>query len=99
MIELLNELRVSGTGIQVLLAFLLIVPFNTGYKRLTTFDKIDYFVALSFIAAFATMLIAPSIHHRLLFRQRQRAYIIRTANLAAIIGMGCSRPASPASSC
>jgi hypothetical protein len=29
-VELLNELRVAGTGIQVLFAFLLVVPFNTG---------------------------------------------------------------------
>jgi hypothetical protein len=88
MIELLNELRVSGTGIQVLFAFLLIVPFNTGYKRMSRFDKIDYFVALLSIASAAMMLIAPSVHHRLLFRHHQRAFIVRTANQAAIAGMG-----------
>ena len=31
--DLLNELRVAGTGIQVMFAFLLIVPFNTGWKK------------------------------------------------------------------
>ncbi len=86
MVELLNELRVSGTGIQVLLAFLLIVPFNVGYTKLNTFDRIDYFVSLVTIASSAMLLIAPSIHHRLLFRHHQRAYIIETANRAAIAG-------------
>jgi hypothetical protein len=85
--ELLNELRVSGTGIQVLLAFLLIVPFNVGYKRFNPFDKDLYFVSLSCIAAAATCLMAPSIHHRLLFRHGQRPFIIRLANRLAIIGM------------
>ena len=43
LMELLNELRVSGTGIQVLsAAFLLVVPFNSGYKRLGPFDKDVY---------------------------------------------------------
>ncbi len=86
MIELLNELRVSGTGIQVMFAFLLVVPFNAGYRRMSQFDRIDYFTALLCIAIAATLLIAPSIHHRLLFRHHQRAYIVRTANRAAIVG-------------
>jgi hypothetical protein len=88
MIELLNELRVSGTGIQVLFAFLLVVPFNVGYERMSQFDRIDYFVALLCIAIAAMLLIAPSVHHRLLFRHHQRAYIVRTANRAAIAGAG-----------
>jgi hypothetical protein len=32
-IELLNELRVAGTGIQIMFAFLLVVPFNAGWGR------------------------------------------------------------------
>lgn len=87
LIELLNELRVSGTGIQVLLAFLLVVPFNSGYKRLGPFDKDVYFLALICIAGAATCLIAPSIHHRLLFRHGQRPFIIGLANRMAIAGM------------
>src|SRR5689334_18511313 len=35
-VELLNELRVAAVGIQVLFAFLLIVPFNTGLKHVLT---------------------------------------------------------------
>lgn len=87
LMELLNELRVSGTGIQVLLAFLLVVPFNSGYKRLGTFDKDVYFLSLICIAGAATCLIAPSIHHRLLFRHGQRPFIIGLANRLAITGM------------
>ena len=32
-IELLNELRIAGTGVQVMFAFLLILPFNTGWRQ------------------------------------------------------------------
>lgn len=88
MIELLNELRVSGTGVQVLLAFLFVVPLNVGHRRFSAFDRIDYFAALLFIAAVAVMFIAPSVHHRLLFHHHQRAYIVATANRAAIAGLG-----------
>jgi hypothetical protein len=87
LIELLNELRVTGTGIQVLFAFLLVVPFNSGYKRMDDFDKVVYFVALLSLAGSAALLIAPSVHHRLLFRRGQRPFIVRTANYLALGGM------------
>ena len=87
LIELLNELRVTGTGIQVLLAFLVIVPFDSGYKTITQFDKDVYFVALLTIAGAAVMLIAPSVHHRVLFRHGERPYIVEMANSLALVGM------------
>lgn len=83
---MLNELRVAGTGIQVLFAFLLIVPFNTGFKKLSSFDRYDYFVTLLCVAAAGALLIAPSIHHRLLFRHGEKAYLVDVANRLAIIG-------------
>ncbi len=87
-VELLNELRVAGTGIQVMFAFLLVVPFNAGFSRLSSFDRYEYFVTLVCIAAAAVLLIAPSIHHRLLFRMGQKSYLVDAANKLAIIAMG-----------
>jgi hypothetical protein len=84
-IELLNELRVAATGIQVLFAFLLVVPFYATFKDLSSFERDVYFVTLVCIATSATLLIAPSIHHRILFHQRQRAYLVRTGNTLAIV--------------
>jgi Family of unknown function (DUF6328) len=83
-IELLNELRVAATGIQVLFAFLLVVPFYASFKDLSSFERDVYFVTLVCIATSAILLIAPSIHHRLLFRQGQRGYLVRTGNKLAI---------------
>jgi O-antigen/teichoic acid export membrane protein len=83
--DLLNELRVAGAGVQVMFAFLLVVPFNAGWKKASTFDEWDYFVTLLCIASAAVLLIAPSVHHRLLFRQRERAYLVRVGTRLAIM--------------
>jgi hypothetical protein len=86
-VELLNELRVAGTGIQVLFAFLLVVPFNTGFGRFSATDRYIYFATLLCITVAATLLIAPSIHHRILFRQAQKPYIVRVGNQFMIAAM------------
>lgn len=84
-LELLNELRVASTGIQVLFAFLLVVPFNTGFSKLSSFDRYVYFVTLLCLAAAAALLIAPSMHHRLLFRQKEKEYLVRVGTRLAIV--------------
>ena len=84
-IELLNELRVAGTGVQVLFAFLLVVPFNNRFTKLSSFARTDYYVTLTCVAIAAVLLIAPSIHHRLLFRQRQKQFIVDLGNRLAIL--------------
>ncbi len=84
-IELLNELRVAGTGIQVLFAFLLIVPFNTGWRQLSAFDRDVYFATLMCIAAATVLLIAPSVQHRILFRQGEKSYLVWLGTWVTII--------------
>jgi O-antigen/teichoic acid export membrane protein len=88
LIELLNELRVALPGVQVLFAFLLTVPFSNGWKRITEFQK-DVFVAAVLCTAVSTaLLIAPSAHHRLLFRAKDKERLLFTANRLAIVGIG-----------
>ncbi len=86
-LELLNELRIAGTGIQVMFAFLLIVPFNTGWHRTNNFERTVYFVTLLVVAASAFLLMAPPVHHRLLFRHGEKQLLIRLGNYFAIAGM------------
>jgi uncharacterized protein DUF6328 len=88
-VELLNELRIAGTGIQVMFAFLLIVPFNTGWTKVDGFERTVYFVTLLVVALAAFLLLAPPIHHRLLFRHGEKPFLIRTGNYMAISGMTC----------
>jgi uncharacterized protein DUF6328 len=86
-LELLNELRVAGTGIQVLLAFLLVVPFNNRFLRLTRFERADYFATLVAVGVATVLLIAPSIHHRLLFRHAEKPFLVATGNRLVIVAM------------
>lgn len=88
-IELLNELRVAGAGIQIMLAFLLVVPFNTGWRRTSSFERTDYFVTLALVAVAAFLLMAPPIQHRLLFRHHEKRYLVTMGNRLAIAGMVC----------
>lgn len=86
--ELLNELRVALPGVQVLFAFLLGVPFTQRFSELATYQE-DIFYATLICAATATaLLIAPSAHHRIQFRQRDKRHIVFMANRLAIVGLG-----------
>jgi hypothetical protein len=86
LIELLNELRVALPGVQVLFAFLLAVPFANGWTRVTDLQRDVFFVAFLATAASSILLIAPSAHHRLLWREGDKEHMLRTANALAIGG-------------
>jgi hypothetical protein len=86
-IELLNELRIAGTGIQVMFAFLLIVPFNNGWRHVDSFERTDYFVTLLLVATATFLLLAPPVHHRILFHHHEKRFLVRTANRLALAGM------------
>ena len=85
--ELLNELRVALPGVQVLFAFLLVAPFNQGFQKVSDFERKLYFATLLCTALSSILLIAPSMHHRLLFRQRQKPFLVTTANRLTIAGL------------
>ena len=87
LLELLNELRVALPGVQVLFAFLLIVPFSRGFPDVTAFQEKVYFVILLCTAAASAFLIAPSVHHRIAFREQDKEHIVLVANRMAIVGL------------
>jgi uncharacterized protein involved in cysteine biosynthesis len=85
--EMLGELRVALPGVQVLFAFLLVVPFNQRFADVTSFQRTVYFITLLFTTASAICLIAPSVHHRLEFRRQNKAVIVRTGNEIVVVGL------------
>ncbi len=87
MLELLNELRVALPGVQILFAFLLAVPFQQGFQKVTETQKDLYFGTLMATCAATVCLIAPSAMHRLRFHQRDRAFLIESANKYLICGL------------
>jgi hypothetical protein len=86
--ELLSELRIVVTGVQVLFAFLLVVPFNVGFVHIGPFQRGVYFVTLLFAALAAVCMLAPPAHHRILFRCDDKRHIVFTANRLMIAGLG-----------
>ena len=86
--ELLQELRVALPGVQVLFAFLLVVPFNQRFGQVTDFQKTIYLITLLFTTASTVCLIAPTAHHRLEFRQQHKERIVTTGNRIVIAGLG-----------
>ncbi len=87
MLELLNELRVALPGVQILLAFLLAVPFATGWERVTDFQRDVFFATLLATAASTACFIAPTAAHRIRFHQRDREWLIETASTLTIAGL------------
>src|SRR5690242_21302710 len=85
--ELLQELRVALPGVQVLFAFLLAVPFQQGFEKITPFQKGAYFGTLICTAISAVMLISPTAYHRLTFRYQQKRQLVFYANQFSIIGL------------
>ncbi len=85
--EMTGELRVVVTGVQVLFAFLLIVPFNTGFAHVGNFERTVYFVTLLLAALSAACTIAPSAQHRFLFRHDDKRYLVFVSNRIVIAGL------------
>jgi hypothetical protein len=85
--QLLQELRVALPGVQVLFAFLLVVPFNARFGELTATQRDIYLVALLCSALASALLIAPSVHHRVLFHRKRKPELVRLGSRLAIAGM------------
>lgn len=85
--EMTGELRVVVTGVQVLFAFLLVVPFDSGFAHIGTYERAVYFVTLLLAALAAVCTIAPSAQHRFLFRHDDKHYIVFVANRVVIAGL------------
>ena len=85
--EMLGELRVALPGVQVLFAFLLVVPFNQRFGQVTDFQKTLYLITLLFTTASSICLIAPTAHHRLEFRKQHKEHIVQAGNRIVIAGL------------
>jgi hypothetical protein len=84
--ELLQELRVVQTGVQLLTGFLLTLPFQQRFTELTDDQRHIYLVIVTLAATATALLIAPVTAHRLLFRRHARAELVRAAHYFAFLG-------------
>ena len=88
LIELLNELRVVLTGVQVLFAFLLTLPFTDRFHDLVPTQELMFTIAFTATATASVLLMAPTAYHRIRFRQQDKERMLHWANRFAIIGVG-----------
>jgi hypothetical protein len=85
--EMLQELRVAQTGVQVLTGFLLTVPFSQGFSDLDQSDKTAYLITVSASIVAAGLLIAPVAFHRVLFGRSEKEWLVNAANISARAGL------------
>jgi Family of unknown function (DUF6328) len=85
--ELMGELRVALPGVQVLFGFLLVAPFNARFGHTTVFERDLYFATLLLTLLASILLIAPTMVHRLEFRQGRKLTIVETGNRLTIAGL------------
>ena len=85
--DLLQELRVTQTGVQVLFSLLLTVPFTARFEQVTPFQKQVYFLALLLAAATVVSLVAPVSVHRLLFHTGEKPWVVKVGSRLALTGI------------
>lgn len=85
--ELLQELRVTQTGVQILTGFLLTLPFSQRFEALDDVQRTSYLVILCGSVVATGLIIAPVAFHRVLFRHGERPWLIKASNRAALAGL------------
>ncbi|GAB3866888.1 hypothetical protein GCM10028801_39730 [Nocardioides maradonensis] len=85
--ELLQELRVTQTGVQVLSAFLMTVPFSSRFGALDSTERAAYLAVFTCSVISTALLVAPVAFHRVLFRRRRRRWLIEAAHVCARAGL------------
>jgi amino acid transporter len=86
LMELLQELRVVITGVQILLAFLLTAPFQQRFAELPGSLRNAFFAAIVCATLATAFLLAPTAQHRLRWRAGDKERLVRTGNQLAIAG-------------
>ena len=85
--DLLQELRVVQTGVQLLTGFLLTLPFQARFEQLTANERTIYLVTVALSVAATGFLIAPVSLHRMLFRRHAREHLVTVSHRLALVGL------------
>ncbi|HEX8304954.1 MAG TPA: DUF6328 family protein [Jatrophihabitans sp.] len=84
--ELLQELRVAETGVQILFAFMLSIAFQQRFQTLDDVQRTIYVITLLFCTLSIALLVAPVAFHRLTFRQGLKDELVQITNALALAG-------------
>jgi MFS family permease len=86
--ELLQELRVLQTGVQILAGFLLTLPFQQRFKELDDFQVGLYLVNVVIATLTTAFILLPVSVHRRLFRKRLKETLVSSADFITKIALG-----------
>jgi hypothetical protein len=85
--ELLQELRIALPGVQILFAFLLVVPFNNRFSETDEVQRAVWFAALLLALGAVACFITPTAYHRVRFRHHDKERLVRTGTRLAVAGL------------
>lgn len=85
--DLLQELRVAQTGVQILFGFLLTVVFQQRFTQLSDTDRHIYIVTVFLGAATTGALVGPVAMHRLLTGRRLKSQTVTAASRLTVLGL------------
>ena len=85
--ELIQELRVAQTGVQVLAGFLLTIPFSSRFGDIGDAHRLVYLVAFALAVATVGLMTAPVALHRFLFGRHEKDVLVRVGGVVATCGM------------
>ncbi|WP_329213462.1 DUF6328 family protein [Streptomyces sp. NBC_01485] len=85
--ELIQEIRVAQTGVQILFGFLLTVVFTPRYADLRHTDQVIYIVTVVLGACATGALIGPVSLHRLVSGRRVKPQAVRWASRLTFVGL------------
>src|SRR6478752_8739976 len=83
--DLLQELRVVQTGVQLLTGFLLTLPFQARFGQLSGYEQTIYLITVALAVAATGFLIAPVSLHRKLFRQHAQELMVTVSHRLALV--------------
>ncbi|MCX4670967.1 DUF6328 family protein [Streptomyces sp. NBC_01381] len=85
--ELLQELRIIQTGVQILFAFLLTLAFTPRFPELDTAQRATYVTTLLLAVLAAALFATPAALHRTLFRRGAKPEIVSASSRLAGAGL------------
>jgi hypothetical protein len=83
--DMLSEMRILLPGAQMLSAFLIILPFNSGFSEIVQSEKYVFLATFIFAISSLVLLAAPAVQHRIMrpLKDRERFKAIATRQMVA----------------
>ena len=82
--ELLQEMRVMQTGVQLLAGFMLTLPFQQAFGDLDDFQRTLYLVLVALASITTALMLVPIALHRRLFGDHVKEQLVSTAHRLVI---------------